>query len=233
MGFSSSRQLQRGEAGMIRQMVKIGMALLVGAGAVEAAPSAEKILQQVGAAFVGLNDCTALLVAKVEAPDVVLPDTKLRFYYKRPNRTKLDVLENQLFLMPKGEALQVLLGFGDPTSQIRKNSRAEWIKTVPLNGRVNHVIKLVPQAANSPVRCYYVWIDAQRYTVSQLRLYPRAGGEWRIQVTHARVANRFWLPIQAVLVVTSAGTPPATLTFTFRDYQINTGLSEAIFRGQS
>lgn len=209
------------------------MALLLGAAAAAAAPSADKILQQVGAAFVGLNDCTALLVAKVEAPDVVLPDTKLRFYYKRPHRTKLEVLENQLFLMPKGEALQVLLGFGDPTSQIRKNSRAEWIKTVPLNGRTNHVIKLVPQAANSPMRCYYVWIDAQRYTVSQLRLYPKAGGEWRIQVTHARVANRFWLPSQAVLKVASEGTPPATLTFIFQDYKINTGLSEAVFQPRS
>lgn len=216
---------------MFRWIARIGITFLLGSAV--AGPSPEKILRQVGAAFAGLNDCTSLLVAKVDAPDVVLPDTKLRFYYKRPNRTKLDVLENQLFLMPKGEALQVLLGFGDPTSQLRKNSHAEWIKTAPLNRRMNHVIKLTPQAANSLMRCYYVWIDAQRYTVSQLRLYPRAGGEWRIKVTHTRVANKFWLPSQAVVTVTSEGAPPATLTFTFSDYRINTGLSEAIFRTKS
>jgi len=217
---------------MIKWTIRMMIVCLLWSAAAGASPTAEQVLQKVSAVFQGLNDCTSLVVAKVDAPDVSLPDTKLRFYYKRPNRTKLDVLEGGLFLMPKGEAIQVLLGFGDATSKIRKDSRAEFVKTEPLNHRTHHVLKMTPQAADSPMRCYYLWVDAERHTISQLRLHPREGGEWMIRITHTRVAP-YWLPSQTVITIKAAGTDPATLTFTFSHYRINTGLSEAVFRAKS
>jgi outer membrane lipoprotein-sorting protein len=134
--------------------------------------------------------------------------------------------------MPKGEAMQVLLGFGDATSQIRKNSRAEFVKTEPLHNRTHHVLKMTPQAADSPMRCYYLWVDAERSTISQLRLHPREGGEWMIRITHTRVAQ-YWLPSQVVITIKAEGTDPATLTFTFSNYRLNTGLSDEVFHRKS
>ena len=218
---------------MTKFRIPISVVFLLGSGLGEAAPTAQQVLQQVSVVFKGLNDCTSLVVAQVDAPDVKLPDTKLRFYYKRPHRTKLDVLEGGMFLMPKGETLQVLLGFGDVTSQVGPHSQIGFVKTVSLNQRPHHVLKLTPQKADNPMRCYYLWIDTARHTISQLRLHPRDGGEWLIQVTHIRVANQYWLPSRAVITMTAPEVPPAVLTFSFRDYRINTGLSEEIFRAKS
>jgi outer membrane lipoprotein-sorting protein len=44
---------------------------------------------------------------------------------------------------------------------------------------------------------------------------------------------QYWLPSQVVLTIKAEGTDPATLTFTFSNYRLNTGLSDEVFHRKS
>jgi len=218
----------------------LGSGLVLGTGN---EPSAEEILTRAARLFQGLNDYSVVLTLSVQSEEVRVPETKIRAYYKRPDKFKLESLDRSFVLIPRVGDQQTMFALGDVLGRLKMHSDYSLLRTEEWGGRRHYVLQFVPRNPDRERPRVLAWLDAERYTLTRLQFNPRRGsGEVTVTVGYGRVAQRFWLPTRVEVRMSgfaparprgpgkkSSPPPEVRLSLTFRDYRVNQGLPDRLF----
>jgi len=158
------------------------------------------------------------------APEEIPPFT---VYFKRPDKVRIK--SKSLVIVPRDA-----LTFGNLSKRIEEGAEVSLIGTKTVNGVVHYTLKVRPKGDGAEERLL-VTIDGQRFTVQHMEVVTgqtvQATFDWR----HTLIAGRYWMPSVITCVVPKApganGGKGGTVTVTFNGYQVNAGLSDALFEG--
>ena len=213
-------------------------------------PSGEEVVRRVRAAGSGVRDFTVDITLRVRMEKVSMPDIAVRVFHKRPNKTKLQPLKG-FAIIPRGS-----LPIGDPFARLGEHFAASTVGKDRLAGRPAYQLRLTPREEAGP-QTLYAWVDAERWVVLRLRSQTLRGEPMVSDITYQRCQGRYWLPSEIVARaklpepgsgphgrrfgkpgapptpgVPGAALRPATITVTFENYRVNTGLPDSLFQEQ-
>lgn len=214
-------------------------------------PSGAQVLRKVQEGFAGIQDYTVDVDLKVSVPGVQMPEVCVRVLHKRPDKTKWVPLRG-FAVVPRGSVL-----VGEPLSRFGERATIKVLGKGTVAGRPAYYIKLLPKEGER-FRTIEAWVDSQRWVLLRLRRQLPTGDPLTVDLNYQRVNGKYWLPSQSVAHVqlpaylvgaissdsTDLGGPPGlpqpgeertaervsgTVTVTFKNYQVNTGLSDSLF----
>ena len=203
-------------------------------------PTGEQVLRHVREARSGIRDYTVDVSIHVEMEGVRVPDATIRVFHKAPDKTKLEPLKG-FAILPKGAILP-----GDPFASRGQHFTAEVLGTSRVAGRPTYRLKLTPKG-EGPTHPVYAHVDRERWNVLQMTSATPGGDAITVEMTYQRVRGRFWLPSRTVARfrlpdIDAPSNAPGddsgfrmagqrgTVTATFRNYKVNTGLADSLFR---
>lgn len=203
-------------------------------------PTGEQVLRHVREARSGIRDYTVDVSIHVEMEGVRVPDATIRVFHRAPDKTKLEPLKG-FAILPKGALLP-----GDPFAGLGQHFTAQVLGTGHVAGRPTYRLKLTPKG-EGPTHPVYAHVDRERWNVLKMTSATPGGDAITLEITYQRVRERFWLPSRTVArfqlpeTDTPFGAPGddsglrmagqrGTVTATFRNYKVNTGLPDSLFR---
>ncbi|MBI2298958.1 MAG: outer membrane lipoprotein-sorting protein [Armatimonadetes bacterium] len=194
-----------------------------------AAETIEQIVARNKHMLDGINDFTCVMTFSVRSPSVRVPDSRVKLYFKKPDKFKPEPLDGDFAVVPKTYNLAV----GNLLERMLKDHTVRLLGEEALNGREQCRLKLTPKAKDSPVSYHLLWVDREQATVSQVRTYPAKGPPATVTFTHQR-QGRGYLPTSAQMEGTHRareGQPEekVQVTIRFTDYKVNIGLADSIF----
>ena len=207
---------------MNRVLMAAGVMLLAAIPLAAGTPG--EILAQVQRQYDGVADYTARVHVAADIPDLDLPARDFTVYVKRPDKVKIE--STGLVILPR----DVLL-LGDLEGHLAESARVTVNGTTREGGRQICCLKLFPQDAASRDRVL-LWVDVQRHTLVRSELWAGANRLLAVYWKHVRVNDEFWLPAEVKCEISGGilgEARPGSITVTFADYQVNTGLSDALF----
>lgn len=199
--------------------------------------SAKQIVAKVAEHFDLIKDYTVDIKAVVDGPTVHIPDTRARLYYKQPNKLKVES-EDGFAVVPK-QGLMMENTIRDMVSASDLNLVGE----ARINGSDCYVIKVTFRKDRQSTPAV-IWVDKKYWLVRQIHDNPDFGDTTKINISYTQVANKYWLPKTTTVKVSYVGSPnawvedskkstrPTTITVTFSNYRVNTGLKDTIFDKQ-
>lgn len=230
--------------------VFLALAGLCAGPSAQALPGGEEVVRHVREARQGIRDYTVDVDVRVEMTGARLPDVSLRVLHKSPDKTKLQPLKG-FAILPKGTLVA-----GDPFAGLVENATVKVTGSARLSGRPVYALRITPDAETAPrgAQPLEAWVDAERWNVLKLRSHTPSGEPVTVEITYERVADKYWLPSRTVARMplpaaamaaaseatgpsqlpadapeTPAASKPGTVTVTFRNYRLNTGLSDSLF----
>jgi len=199
--------------------------------------SAKEIVAKAAERFNLIKDYTVDIKVAVDGPTVHIPDMRAKLYYKQPNKLKVGS-EDGFAAVPK-QGLMMENAIRDMISA----SDLNVIGDERINGFICYVIKgTFSKGEQSPPSV--VWVDKKHWLIRQIHSKPDFGEMTKINISYTRVANKYWLPKTTIAKVfyvtfpnarvegTEKSTRPTTITVTFSNYRVNTGLKDTIFDKQ-
>lgn len=220
-----------------------------------ALPAGTTVLRHIKEARKNVKDYTVDLDIHMDVPNVKMPDTTLRIFYKAPDKVKLQPVKG-FAILPKGTIFT-----GDPFASLGQHFTAEVKDQMTLNGRPVYSVRLVP-LDGPPDRYADAWVDRERWLVLKLRSVSPMGQAITMDIQYQLQQGAYWLPTRSVAHLelpadmpehhSRFGPPPkrakngkngqkpapaaglrqGTVTFTFRNYKVNTGLPDSLFKKQ-
>lgn len=176
----------------------------------------------------GVRDFTCLLTFSVKSPSVRVPPSRAKLYFKQPDKFKAKPLDGDVTVLPRTWRFAV----GSLLARLSKDHKLATLREESLDGRAQQVVKAVPKAADDQASYHLLWVDAERYTVTQVRTYPKHGPPASVKLTYQR-HDQAWLPASAEAEGTAqrkgGGDEKFAVSLKFTGYEVNTGLSDAVF----
>jgi outer membrane lipoprotein-sorting protein len=172
----------------------------------------------------GVKDYTATVTVDAKIPDVDMPVRSAKVYVKRPDKVFVD--SRGLILIPRRALL-----FGDLAKEIDKETTASFVGKRTDGGVTTYCVKLVPknkdnaEARNARV---LVWVRSDRWTTDKVHVFSGDKLILSVDFSYAK-SGGFWMPTKVDCVVKGdfAGEgKQARVTASFKDYQVNTGLTD-------
>jgi hypothetical protein len=191
---------------------------------VGAAPTAQEVLSRVQAAYKDVKDYTAQVKLATDIPDLAIPDRTFKVYVKRPDKVKIE--SDRLIVVPK-DALLV----GNLEGHLAEAGRLVLVGVNRQEPRPRYCIKVFPEQAEERDRLL-LWIEGERWTLAKSEIWAGPNRLLTVYWKHVKVGDKFWMPREVRCEVSGGvlgGSRPGTITITFTDYQVNRGLSDAIF----
>lgn len=198
--------------------------------------TADKILQNVKANFDAVQDYTAMLTAKVDMERLRVPEMKVKIYFKQPNKFKTES-KNTSFL-PKNV---MDLNPGD----LMKKFDASLMGKEEKDGKTSYKIRLVTKPEKGKqVRESFIWVDAERWTITRLEAFPSEGRKIELLVESTIIDGKYIVPSKISAKFDFDQNPDSlsekiyspnrmpkkgTVELVYSDYKVNTGLSDEIF----
>lgn len=198
--------------------------------------TAEKILQNVKANFDAVKDYTAILTAKIDMERLRVPEMKVKIYFKQPNKFKTEskstsfLPRNMMDLNPS----DMLLKFD-----------ASLMGNEVVDGKTFYKIRLVTKPEKGKqVRESFVWVDADRWTITRLEAFPTEGRKIELTVESVVIDEKFVVPSRIFAKfdfdqsadslnekIYSPNRMPkkGTVELKYSEYEVNKGLSDEIF----
>lgn len=199
--------------------------------------SAKQIVANMTKQFDMIKDYTVDVKAVVDGPTVHIPDMRARLCYKRPNKLKVES-EDGFAVVPK-QGLVTESTIRDMVSA----SELDLVGEAHIDGFDCYVIKVTFRKNGQSIPSV-VWVDKKYRLIRQIHNNPDFGNTTRISILYTRVANKYWLPRTTTAKISYVGFPnasvednekstrPTTITVTFSNYRVNTGLKDTIFDKQ-
>ena len=199
---------------------------LLGAVALQAEAPRET-LAQVQRQYEGVKDYTGRVHVAADIPDIELPARDFTVYVKRPDKVKIE--STGLVILPR----DVLL-LGNLEGHLADSARVTANGATREGGRLIRCLKLFPQDTASRERVL-LWVDVARRTLVRSELWAGANRLLAVYWQYVKVNDCFWMPAEVKCEISGgilgrAG--PGTVTVTFADYRVNTGLSDELFDGE-
>jgi outer membrane lipoprotein-sorting protein len=117
----------------------------------------------------GVNDFVCLMTFSVSSADMRVPDSKVRIFFKKPDKFRAEAVEGDFAVLPKTYHLAV----GNVLERMVKENDTTYDRDENLGPRAQYVLRLLPKDENSPFQGHWVYVDQEHYTVTRIISYPR------------------------------------------------------------
>lgn len=202
----------------------------------------EAVVASVEAAYEGIQDYTATLGVRVDLEQVKIPPATMTMFFKRPDKVHFD--SKSFALLPKQVAL---LNFAALRERYRVSPE---IRKDTLDGHTVDVVTLLPRSAKSRVEKITLTVNPEHWSPENVAVVMEGERMITASIRNAEVSGH-WLPSQLVVrfegkPAEDSGAPPdlppnarsatprkGSVTITYSDYRINTGLGDEIFQADS
>lgn len=210
------------------------------------AQDAVGIIQKVKAKVEQVNNYEAAGVMKTNVPFLKVPVADVTVYFKSPDKYKIKN-EKGISLIPKGAVSMNLNNL-----VANKQFTAIPAGNETINGITVIIIKLLPTDANAEVVLSTLYIDEARSLIIKAVTTTRGNGTYELVMEYGKFA-KYALPDKAVFTfnvkeyklpkgvtfdyddgskkkITKTDSNKGRLEITYKNYIINKGLSDAIFK---
>lgn len=211
------------------------LALLLITAAATQAVTIDEIVARSKQATAGLRDFTCLLTFSVRSTSARVPDSRVRLYYKAPDKFKPVPLGDDFTVLPR----TYNVALGSVVERMMKDNRAVLLPQQSIDDRPMHVLKLVPKEENDLVQYNLLFLDAGTFLPRRIRTYRVGAPPITVDVTHSRVAG-LWMPTRVTVqgeetrtVDGEQRTERFQVTMAFSEYAVNQGLSDDVFEDQN
>jgi outer membrane lipoprotein-sorting protein len=208
--------------------------------------SAAVMMEKVEKGFEGIKDFEVSIEATVDMERVRVPKMTGTLYFKRPD--KIHFASANFMLLPR-EGIVV-----NP-SVLRERYQPSLAGEEEIDGKKLFKLQLVAKTENIRPRQMQLWIDPARWTIARMETVPYQGRILRLTFDYELQGGKYWLPrtLSASFDVAVRDTsrqieldvaaqpqfeqmrrPPrsGSITVTYSNYKVNTGLSDSIFERQ-
>ncbi len=191
---------------------------------------AREILDRTLALQDRVEDYTARCRLQATIPGQEIPERRFTVYFKRPDKVK--IVSNEIVFVPR-EALTL----GSLRRHLNERTEVSLAGVGTIGSYPLYCIKLAPKGAgpNGDPSRVLVWIRGDYFFPTKTEIWKGTTRLMTIQWTFAWIEGQYWMPTSIVATVPSGilnDAGPATLSLAWRDYRVNTGLSDEIFGGQ-
>lgn len=211
-----------------------GLGVLLVVATASQAITVEEIVRRSKQATAGLKDFSCLLTFQVRATSARVPDSRVRLYYKAPDKFKPVPLGDDFTVLPR----TYNLALGSVVERMMKDNRAVVLEPQRIDDRPMHVLKLIPKEAVDGLQYNLLFLDAETFLVRRMRTYRTEGAPITIDVTHQRISG-LWMPTRVSVqgeektnVDGQERLERFTVSMVFSDYNVNQGLDDAIFEDE-
>lgn len=212
---------------MRRLRLALLLACCLPASALRAELTAQQVLDRALALQDQVQDYTARCRLLVTIPGQEIPERRFTVYFKRPDKVK--IVSNEIVLVPR-EALTL----GSLRRHLNERTEVRLVGVGTIGSYPLYCIKLAPKGGaqnNDPGRVL-VWIRGDYFFPTKTEIWKGATRLVTIQWTFAWLEGKYWMPTSIVATVPSGilnDEGPARVSLAWRDYRINTGLSDELF----
>lgn len=212
-------------------------------------PAADDVLKNMERTFAPIQDFSVTVIGDVNMESIRVPRTTATMYFKRPD--KVHFVSPTFSIIPRE-------GMSPNPEHLRSEYDATMVGREDLGGR--SVLKLQLAARNPKVRLrqVFIWVDPSGWTLVKLASMPYEGRTISLEFETGLVDGKYWLPSSLTALFGSVGEKAEPLfkvpegapnpapqfeelqrsfrsgvvTFTYRDYRVNTGLPDSLFESR-
>lgn len=208
----------------------------------------EKILERVKTEFSKIEDYTVDVNVKLDVDFLKMPEREAKIYFKQPDKIHI---ESEGFAMLPKQGLNF-----SPLGMLNSSYTSFYVREDTIDGKVVSVIKVIPLEGDSDVILSTLWVDTDRNIVLKIESSRKPQGEFFIDMEYLKTENGFWLPSSMVFSFTidptmfprrfnigtdsdnkkvpedSTKTRTGKVFINYSDYQVNTGLSDELFKSR-
>lgn len=198
------------------------------------------ILNNVRYQFAKINDYTVDIHAIIEIPDIQVPPMDVKVYFKQPD--KVHFKADGFAMLPRDGMLPNPGKFTEQDYSIISSGMDS----------LRYKIELSPTKNQTMARKVTLWIDPHRWSIDRIESVSWQGQKTIVNFEHKQIQNKYWLPVKTIAQMNLSGVigfsrmmmmqqqdnkapveRTGTITITYSNYKINSGLSDSVFEQQS
>ncbi len=209
-------------------------------------PSGADVLRNVVKGVEDVNDYTVTLQADLHMEHVRIPRSTATMYFKKPDKIHFD--SPSIAMMPReGIAFNTAAMLDQYTAQMIGEDTALGLKAYKL--------QLAAKSATARLRQLFVWVNPENWTLVRLQTIPYEGRIVTVDFVYDLQDGKYWMPVSMDARFGLIGNPRASqspgdstapenpaeqmmpraprtgsISITYSDYKINTGLSDEVFK---
>ena len=192
-----------------------------------AVPTAENIAARVRRQWDKVNDYVCEMTFTASGPELYIGKTVVTAYYKKPGKVHFEAKEG-FAVLPKD-----MVFVGDPFEQMGSDLSGAKVSEAKLDGAACYVIKFSPMEGERPGDVKF-WVDRNRWHIIRTEMNSPDGGFVSGRISHTKIGGKWWLPSEAKIEGKTSSRRGGPSSFTaeikFRDYRVNSGIPESVFR---
>ncbi|MHB1000708.1 MAG: LolA family protein [Armatimonadota bacterium] len=226
------------DTGIMRRAFIYGSALLIVAVVISQAQAAKitakQALQNVSRHYEVVKDYTADAKLSMESPNIHIPETKIKIFFKKPDKIHVESKDGLAILPKQG------LVMGNPVKSLLSDSKLTMTGSERIDGKDCYIIlsEFQDEARTMQSR---VWVDKKDWLVMRMSSNPGYGPSVEVTMKYTKVENKYWMPAytKAQISIPPMTRPhqqpntgkaqPTMATIKFSNYRINKGLNDSIF----
>jgi len=204
--------------------------------------AADSILRQLKEKYLAIEDYQADIEINVDVDFINIPTKKAHIFFKAPDLYKFDA--KGFFMLPKkGMNFSV-------TEMLNYHYTAIWVKSEFIDSIPTEVLKIIPIDSDLDIVLTTLWIDEENLLIKKIETNTKNAGSFSMKLSYrdmdlglpekARISfevTPFELPMnftgdfkQKAAELDKNKKTKGAVTIIYRNYKINDGLSDNIFK---
>lgn len=192
-----------------------------------------------------VTDYSADIQIKLNVSFIKIPVKSATIYFKKPNKVKMKT--EGFAMLPKQSASFNAADF------LNKDFSSFYVKSEKINGVQNDVVKVVPMSSDGEIILATMWIDRKKQLVNKIDATTKSNGNFLLEFRYPKTPNPYEMPdlLKFTLDITKTTLPvsitgdfdsdqrikksdeakkqKATLSISYSNYKINTGIPDSFF----
>ena len=207
----------------------LAVACLLASGVARAELTAQQVLDKALALQDQVQDYTAKCTLRANIPGQEIPERRFTVYYKQPDKVK--IVSNEVVFVPK-EALTL----GSLRRHLTGKTEVSMAGVGSIGQYPLYCLKLKPNRGSgqgNDASRVLVWIRGDYFFPTKTEIWQGSTKLVSIEWTFAWVEGKYWMPTSIIATIPSgvlSDEGPATISLSWRDYRVNTGLSDELFK---
>lgn len=206
--------------------------------------SAKDILKRMQKSFEEIEDYTVTLDETIKMEGVKIPKREVKLYYKKPNKVHIE--SKDIAFIPRGGIVI------NPSYHLKEHFKPLGVEEEILEGIRTYRLTLTSKEASLGKKAM-LWVESKHWSPKKMEITGWEGGTVLVQIEHAIVEGKYWLPKSTLVELNIPSKTPkrrvfeslddfdarkerlsvrprkGTVSISFRDYKVNTGLCDEIF----
>lgn len=144
------------------------------------------ILKKVIDSFERVEDYEVNVKIKVDVDFLKVPETEAKIYFKQPDKVHF---ESETFALLPREGFDF-----SPSTLLRKDHSAFYMRKDTLGGIITAVIKVIPQSENEDVILSTIWVDQSKNVIRKIETTTKTNGTFVIELKYDHANLDYPLP---------------------------------------